>query len=1316
MDDRDLSRPDGQNPTDIGDSREGTQRVENLNLDGAKNTDSEDRGQLPPIEEPQSSAEYAEAVASSFSVKKQLFGTVEIEGVGLYYGFLLQTRNISTWVLTERDIYTKQSQDPIVAVLKLTVSGRTTGYGKTYLLTRLLDVFNSIVGKAAASGNINAGFYNVADYSNESTGDILRFKTYVGGHTYMSIQMSYEGFHLDLNGTTRAVPFKIPDLVPVEDEKSKAAVIAGLGVRTFSLLKQKMGHALDWYDRKTYKLVTSNAEFRQMMLEFLRDVQKASDTGTAVLAALDTETTGLNMFKLDPQNPYRDFIVAIPFGWQIDKAYVICTQMYYFGNVDEEEIYPLFTKLFRRNVDYSYQDIVLDYEGQHFEFSRKNLRLVGANVGFDIRAFLSHDCDVFFDEDVQVMHYNLATDYAQGRNSLKWMTHNYLGDETLELEDLFGPQHKDKFRYLTDPELAKVYGGADADYPRVLWKKFRRMTQDKLYALYKKYDMTAVYRTAHATWQGMPVDEKSVKRLGEGILKDLDTLKDFIYRYAYVANRGRLDYKSEALCELLGLDSRESVENTGENEKMYRYKFTPANHKQLLFGVLNYPVIKISEKTQEPALDKFVLKKLAERERENPVEFLTQDIVSANDPDTVLISKDKFNKSMYPLASVFLKYSEINKEYTAYYKPIMTNDLEGRMFYTFSLQRAATRRILSAGQTMKSSLKKLVIAPPKKLFLCYDASQIEYRHMASLAYIQTKFLMKQEYPNDWEQRLYDSGIARIVRMMGNEEADYHIETASMMTGLPQYKIDHKTRKMYKSIGFGIPYGLGDRSMCDALFGKVTPENMEETRRVLDDYKTRQFEIIRLLETARDSAFIPTEISDEFRKMLNIDKDTCVGIVNNFVGFYRLFILEHMTRARKGRVRRQAGNCLIQGGAAELFRRMIYNFYQGCVKAGIQDKVEWLMLVHDEVDSLVDADIDVCLLIKTIYESCTLRYPDHIPYYVGIGLGHNWYDGKDDAAELPVIMVERLVKAYDEGKFTIPCDGQQPEHLIKLKRHYMCDRVGEELQTIIPNIRPGFEWSDRAVDAVGEQFTNYTVRSYMTAFCTKEDKAKYGKDIPLKVQLERWLDARVQYGFGVDFLQEKIEDARDEILNLKLDDSPGGDLTLADDGALTMGDDVSLDDLSIDLLDNTSAEEMLLKDDGWTGEKDLFDYGIPEDEILSDDSGSGYRYYFDELGEKEEDLEVNAKPTSAFDVFISNHYVRRHVFSTSEGVYSVMLSNTSLDAQVNAVAQLIKREFEPGSDTVIIIGSNIRKVSNVACKSELLDKLDQTLCEAAKSEG
>lgn len=1245
----------------------------------------------PPVPQQDS---MIDRMSENFTVAKgrTLFGTLEIEGDDTYYCFYIQKKTTKTWILTQRNIFELTAKDErnaaVVAVLRSFNSGKLEGFGKTFLLTRLMTNLSTMVYLCVQSNNVDNAFMMKAEYTQQSTGAFIAFTATRGGGIYLKLDLAYEGFKLSLDVYDRALPVSIPKLTSVQDSKNKAAIVANLGIKTAATLFRTMGDRLEWYKRKNYILIDSNEKFNEMMLRFMKDVQEAANNNKAVLVGLDTETTGLNMYDLSSQNPLRDTVVSIPFSWKDDEGYVICTDMYYFSNVDDEVVYPLLTKLFSRNPDFSFQNIDMDFMEHHFQFNRMNIVVAGWNVMFDERAFFSEGADIFFDEDGRQIFFNLDTDLTQGSvgaaetgnfrisNSLKAQTRRMVGDETLELDELFGKGNEDKYRYLQDQQLALIYGGADADYTRICVRKGRAMLEKLLYKQYRKYDMTIMYKLARAVWQGMPIDTEAVKKQGDLVYQDLERLKDFIYHYAWLANRDSLNTKADKLKEILGVDSVADVSTALEKDKMFRYPFTPANHKKLLFGMLGYPVVKRAEKSGEPALDKFVLQKLMGVQREAPVEVLMEDLMAVSDPDMKLVDKDKFNADAFPLARVFSTYATLNKEYTSYYRPIMENDMEGRMFYDFSMARAATRRILSPGQTMKGSLKSLVIAPPGKIFMSFDASQIEYRHMASLAYIRIKKILQLQHPDDWEKRLNETSIATIHAMMQKEEADYHIETAASMTGVKQHEVTPKVRKRYKSIGFGIPYGLGEKAMCESLHGGVVnDETMKETKELLASYKIKQKEIIDLLESTRDSAFVPANISEEHRKYLGVG-DTHVGIVRNFVGFYRVFILENLTKQRVGRIRRQAGNCIIQGGAAELFRRMLYNFHIGCCKHGIQDKIQWLMTVHDELDAVVDADIDIMLLIKVLYENCTLRYEDHIPYYIGINFGANWLDAKADANELPVIMVQRMIEAYDAGRFSIPSDGNQSNNLLLLKRHYMCDRVEEELRKIIPDLHAGYTWSDDAVAHVDAEFENYVVRSYMSVFAGGS----------LKQQLEGWQKAREEYGFGVSFLTTKFAGSvQESIENLDIDF-----------------------DLGIDLLANDSDEEVVVQSEGgaWFDETSMFDQTIPLDEVLVD--GEAMSYQFFNNNSQEDELLENANPTNAFDVFVTSKYTRTKVLKMQDEMYSVLVHGTEFNGEESALRKQIRDKFTDGTGTLMIIGRRVLKVANVNCTEDTLDWLDKLI--------
>ena len=1230
-----------------------------------------------------------------------LYGTLTIEGDRDYGIVVKQARTNRCWILLDYDFVTtsEQKQDTVVAVLKTSVSGSASGYGKAYILNRLADTLNEMVRKTVAAHSVDVGFFTKGEYvSDDSSGDYINFSTSSGGSTYMSIDMVSEGFRLNLSKASVLPKLKLPDLTPLMDAKAKSAIVAGLGIRTAAMLRHSLGDRLNFVDRKDWRMIDTNEKFEQMMLEFLMAVQAASDCGKSVLVGLDTETTGLHMYNLSPDNPARDHIVAIPFSWEDDKGFLINIDMAYFSNVDSELVFPLFAKLFSRKSNFEYQDIELDYLGHHFHFNRCAITLAGYNAMFDNMAFRCHACEIMFDDDAQILLYNLATDWVQGRNSLKEETRRLIGDETLELNELFGKKNEDKFRYLQDPLLACWYGCADADYTRLVTKKARAMTPTNLFKLYRKYDMTMLHTLAKAGYEGLPIDTQAVIEQGHAVEKDLETLRTFIYRFAYQAMQvnmhGRAkQIKRELVDDFLDDDDMSGQAELGmmDSDNEFRFKFTPANHKKLLFGILHYPVIKRDSKGQ-PTLDKFVRSKLLDEKRDKPAELLFEDVPSVSDPSKPLISKDEFNRLKYPLTLVYNVYAVLNKEYNSYYKPIMEHDLEGHMFYGFSMARAATRRILSPGQTMKGSLKNLVKAPKGRLFMCFDVSQMEYRLMASEARQRTEVALKAKYPDNWQKRLSETMIDKVYRMMADPEADYHIETAAAMLGIKQYQVDHDTRKKFKKVGFGIPYGLSIPSLANDLYKNKSPEAIKATTELYNMYTAKQVEIMNLLESTRDSAFVPAELSQAQREWMGIG-DTYVGKVYNLAGFYRMFILTNLTRKNTSSIRRKAGNCLIQGGAAELFRRMIYNETVAFANAGLDKKITLHMVVHDEGDFTIDADCDVMQIISILYNNCVLRYEGHIPYFVGIGFGGSWAEAKDDGAELPIIMVQRMLAAWKKGEFSIPTDGNQPQYLLQLKRHYMCDRVEEELRKIIPGLKRGFVWDDASVEKVDREFENYTVRAYLDIFCK-------GKK-PLKEKLGAWQAAREEYGFGYDFLTERFHTIEDKLEEMHLD----GDID---------PEIVSTDDLFIELLDSASAEDEHLETEGvQTTDSDLLDYDVLGSDMQSAIEDSTECLEEGGEGSKESEYEYNATATTAYDIFIPKKYKRTKVLRAKEDCYTIMLAGTKFDGNVSELTKEIRSHFASGQGTLVLIGSTLKKVSNIATTEEDLNWLDKLIVEQTK---
>lgn len=786
------------------------------------------------------------------------------------------------------------------------------------------------------------------------------------------------------------------------------------------------------------------------------------------------------------------------------------------------------------------------------KFSRDWIQTIGHNSGFDARVFFDSKKKIYFDHDTLQMAFDICSELVRGSKGLKALTRYFFNAETPELSDILGKGNEDKYRYLEDLEVAEIYGCADGDFTRKLFFKLKHLMDPKLFYWYRKLDMPMINILAYSEYWGMDTYEDDVLELAKNCKESIEILKEAFYSYTgmYIGYSNKIKtiqakasvgfYNSEE-------EIKEALANVQVNESdKYQFEFKPAALKHVLFDIMHYPILAYTDDSKTTIkLDKWVIDKLLKEklgEGEKPFRELKKDIlVAGTDYDEylelkqtnpkaaaskVLISAEKFNKLKYPLALIIQKYSELNKEYTSYYKPIEKENLEGKIFKSYNMARIQTRRIANPGQTMKGNLKALVKAYGDDMYqVDFDMSQVEQRIMVSL-----------------------SGFTELIEKMRDPENDAHTETASMVEGKAPYLVTVKERKKSKSVTFGKPFGLGLRKLCEKMFGDTTDEHMFEAALASAKWEKGNAPIVALMEKARLEALTEWHISDELRDFMHMWKTDengeyvldengnkikiPIGRVTNILGFYRIFSLENIdltpagvARRAKGEytkeessIRRKAGNFPIQGTASEFFRTILINFYNACEDYGIQDKVKWHMLIHDELLCSVSKDVHPFLIYKIIKNACMFTLPGHTNYYVGINIGDNWEQCKDDEREAPIHFVDRMIKRYDAGEFEEGWFDHPWDFIKPYMDQYFEDRICEVIKRYQPNV----DNEPINVPLLLETFSNYTVRKYVFRYptngdigykATKGDSASEARENDLKwmKSLESW--ALDRYGEG-----------------------------------------------------------------------------------------------------------------------------------------------------------------------------------------------------------
>lgn len=983
------------------------------------------------------------------------------------------------------------------------------------------------------------------------------------------VQFSYEklnGLYVALSVRTPAASFelkKVPFTLSVKQiqykelhgQEAKKILISTLKKIDYDALTKVLD--MSWYrengvTKKDYRSIKTIDEFEfQIITPMVKKILECQKTNCTFHVALDTETTGLNIYHLDKDNPDKDNCVAVPICWEFGKSFVIFTDMEHFQSIPNDYVAKRLAIFFEdfegeREIEYwEEEEIIEDIDNispqmefnpfgvldtfdsgdgialektkrkavrrvkKIARFMRSIISLIGHNCGFDGRVFFDLGKLFYFNEDTLQMAFDINPKSVRGSKKLKILTRFFFHSETPELSDVLGKGNEDKYRFLEDEEVAKIYGCADADFTLGIFFKLRSLMTDQMYYYYQIQDIPMINILCQAEYDGMQTADGEVEHLAEEAEQNIKILKEAIYSYVGVYIKyhndiavinARRDSGSFATEE----EYQEALKSVKQDpEAVYRFEMKPKQLQHVLYDIMKYPVKAYTDKNQ-PKIDKYVIDKLLKEKLdkdEKPFRTLQKDILvhgcdveeyerlkakgSKKADNMCLISAEKINKLRYPLALIIQKYSELNKEYTAYFKPIREQNLEGKIFKGFNLARIETRRIANPGQTMKGSLKAIIRSYSDEYYtLDFDMSQVEQRIMVSMSH-----------------------FTEMIFRMNDPESDAHRETASMVEGKPPYKITGYERKKAKSVTFGVPYGLGLRKLCEKMFGDTTTEHLMETAIVLHKWTTNNQPIVQLLEEAREQALTEWEISTELRDFMDMWKKTDkgeyeldasgnkipipVGRVQNFLGFYRTFNLEGVgqTEADKERrkrgdytekeasIRRQAGNYPIQATASEIFRVILIRFYKACKQYGIADKVRWHMLIHDELLCSVKKDVHPFLIYKIVKEACMITMKGHTKYYVGINIGDSWAECKDDTREAPIHFVSRMIKRYDAGEFEEGWFEHPWDFIRPLREQYIEDRIGE----VVKSYQPDMDEHPIDLKKLIHDFSNYTVRAYINDY-------------------------------------------------------------------------------------------------------------------------------------------------------------------------------------------------------------------------------------------
>ena len=188
--------------------------------------------------------------------------------------------------------------------------------------------------------------------------------------------------------------------------------------------------------------------------------------------------------------------------------------------------------------------------------------------------------------------------------------------------DILGKGNEDKYRYLTEKLVAEIYGCADADFTRLVFKALRGIMSDELYSQYRKQDVPMLNILYEAEYNGMNSDQKALFEMAQHSQQNLEILRNFMYDYVgrVVATRNE-QRKLKAKLDsgiLTKSEYSEQVQNISLEGMDCRFEFEikASSIRDVIYGILGYKVFGYTEgdsngNNKVPKTDKFVMKKLA---------------------------------------------------------------------------------------------------------------------------------------------------------------------------------------------------------------------------------------------------------------------------------------------------------------------------------------------------------------------------------------------------------------------------------------------------------------------------------------------------------------------------------------------------------------------------------------------------------------------------------------------------------------------------------------------------------------------------------
>lgn len=437
-------------------------------------------------------------------------------------------------------------------------------------------------------------------------------------------------------------------------------------------------------------------------------------------------------------------------------------------------------------------------------------------------------------------------------------------------------------------------------------------------------------------------------------------------------------------------------------------------------------------------------------------------------------------------------------------------------------------------QQLPKSVTKIIVPRDNYCTIDADFSQIEYRTLTAMA--------KEE---------------KLIESFRDPDSDYHTTMASLMYQVPYASVAPDMRSSAKSFNFGIPYGMGFKSLSILLFGDASPSHVAKAMELYELYFKDQPKVRKFFDKVKEVAGIYKFNKTRFNRRRYYNFEDAEG---------------NYSEAKKAMALRQAGNFVIQGSAADIFKIAVARNFMFIRDNKLFGKLLITNMVHDEMLFEVDCDtLNIKKILSEIVKNMEFKIDGFPPLYVGAGVALSWAEAKGKMAEIHPVLANTYIAESENDSLYVSSPVSS-----KSVKEYFDKRVFEfRVNKVSDYVKDESNYNKAIEPAIGNllglQFDFGVAKEFAKEYTedngyTKEEIANKMRLIPLE-QLRRFID---EYNLGVDYKlfggvdlheEEEEEEGYDDVDENELEEENeeiGGVFALIDESDVPYG--ISVQDL------------------------------------------------------------------------------------------------------------------------------------------------------------